>query len=213
MPSFSIRSLLLASLLLIGAAAQAQPSVRYGVTGGVALATQSPGEDARSGFNVGAYGEVILLPFLAVGADLSYVQKGQRFQSTLPVVIDGDSTLSAGTSTIALDYASVSLIAKPSFSITPVGPAVYALLGPRVDVLLREKLLFSGEQVDDVTITTDRNEALVFGYDVGVGVRLGTVLPTPVFAEVRFSGDLSEVLREMSGVENRVVQFRIGLDF
>ncbi len=207
------RLLLTGLFLLTGLAVQAQPSFRYGVSGGLALATQSPGEDIRSGFNVGAYGEIVLLPFLAVGADISYVQKGQRFDSTLPVVIDGDSTITAGTSTIALDYASFTLTAKPSISVTPAGPVVYALLGPRVDVLLREKLLFSSDDVDDVTITTNRSESTVFGYDVGLGVRIGTLLPTPVFAEVRFSGDLSDVLKEGLDVENRVVQLRVGLDF
>ncbi|MEM1043972.1 MAG: outer membrane beta-barrel protein [Bacteroidota bacterium] len=207
------RILLLAACLLAGTAAHAQPLLRYGVSGGLALATQSPGEDSRSGFNVGVYAEVAPLPFLAVGADLSYVQKGQRFDNTQLLLVEGDTVLTAGTSTIALDYASFAVTAKPSVSLSPRGPEVYAVLGPRLDLLLREKLLFGSDDVEDFTVTTERNASTVFGYDVGVGVRLRTLLPTPVFAEARFSGDLSEVIPEAPDVRNQVVQLRLGLDF
>lgn len=214
MVSFSLRPFLFACLLLlIGTAVQAQPSLRYGFSGGLALASQSPGEDSRSGFNVGFFGEVVVLPYLAVNADLSYVQKGQSFRDSLGIAGPDTTLLDPGTFTIALDYASLALTAKPFLLFGERGAGVYAVLGPRIDVLLREKLLFSGEQEDGVTITTERNESLVLGYDAGVGVRLGTVLPVQVFTEVRFSGDLSEVLKEVPGVENRVLQFRLGVDF
>lgn len=204
-------------LLLLGATAQAQIPLHYGALVGFSAARQTPGEDARTGFNFSAYVDVAPLPFASLSLETAYVQKGQSFEEDLvqpdnngdPVVID------RGTFTLALDYFSVGLAVKPSLPLGPIGTSVYALAGPRLDLLLNEKLLFSGDE-ESVRFNIEEHESTVWGYDVGVGVRLGTVLPVPLLVEVRYSGDLTDAYDGLAGrpdpTKNQVMQLRVGVE-
>ncbi len=201
-------------LLLLGLDAQAQLSPRYGALGGFSAARQSPGEDARTGFNVASFVEVAPLPYVAASLEVAYVQKGQTFEDDL---IDDESVvIGRGTFTLALDYLSIGVAAKPSLPLGPPGASVYAVVGPRLDVLLNERLAFSGDGTS-IRFTIDQHERTVWGYDVGVGLRFGTVLPIPLLAEVRFSGDLTDAYDGLAGrpdaAKNQVMQLRLGVEF
>lgn len=217
LPMKMLRFLALLLPLLVGLDAQAQIQLDYGALVGFSAARQSPGDDARTGFNFSAFIEAAPIPFAAVALETAYVQKGQTFDGPLtqpdddgvPVVID------RGTFTLGLDYLSVGLAVKPSFPLGTPGASVYAVAGPRVDVLLNEKLLFSGDE-EDVRFTIEEHESTVWGYDVGAGLRFGTVLPVPLLVEVRFSGDLTDAYDGLAGrpdaTKNQVMQLRIGVE-
>lgn len=180
---------------------------------GFSAAAQSPGVDARTGFNLALFADYKPLPNVAVSLEAAYVQKGQRYGADL---VDIDSTVvDTGTFTIALDYASFTLAAKPLLPLGPPGAAVYAVAGPRLDVLLSEKLVFSGD-TESVRFSIEEHEGTVWGYDVGVGLRFGTVLPVPLLAEVRFSGDLTDAFggapMGREATRNQVMQLRIGVE-
>ena len=207
-----LRFALCSVLLMLAASATAQPALDYGAIGGLSLASQSPGDDTRTGFNVGLFADYPVLPYLAVSFEAAFAQKGQNFDGDL---VEVDSTVAdTGTFTIALDYASFTLTAKPFLPLGPPGAAVYAVVGPRLDVLVREKLLFEGTE-ESVRFSIDEHEATVWGYDVGLGVRAGTLLPVPLLAEVRFSGGLTNAFDGTTRptTRNQVVQFRAGIEF
>lgn len=212
-----LRFTLCSVLLVLAASAAAQPSLDYGGIGGLSLASQSPGDDTRTGFNVGLFVDYPVLPYLAVSFEAAFAEKGQNFDGELTQPNDeGDPiVLDEGTFTVALDYASFTLAAKPSVSLhRRTGAALYAVAGPRLDVLVREKLLFEGPQ-QSVRFSIDEHEATVWGYDVGVGIRAGTLLPVPLLAEVRFSGGLTNAFDGTSRptTRNQVLQLRAGVEF
>lgn len=216
MPLSSVRSFLFGLVLLVvGARAHAQGAWEYGALGGASFATQSPGDDVRTGFNVGMYVDYAVLPYAALTLEAAFVQKGQTFDGVFEQPDSDTSSVGIdGTFTVALDYASFTVAAKPLLPLGDRGMALYAVAGPRLDVLVREKLLF--EALDQsVRFSIDEHEATVWGYDVAVGFRLGDVLPTPLIAEVRFSGDLTNAFdgttRETT--RNQVVQLRVGVEF
>jgi hypothetical protein len=202
-------------LLVLGAGAHAQGAWQYGALGGASLSTQSPGDDVRAGFNVGMYVDYAVLPYAALSLETAFVQKGQTFDGIFEQPGSDDETDEIpGTYTIALDYASFTLAAKPSLPIGDRGMALYAVAGPRLDVLVREKLLF--EALDQsLRLSIDEHEATVWGYDAAIGFRLGDVLPTPLIAEIRFSGDLTDAFDGPSrdATRNQVVHLRIGVEF
>lgn len=213
LPRFALSLLL--TMLTAGAAAQ--PSLQYGGTGGLSLASQSPGEEARTGFNVGLFVDYPVLPYASVSFEAAFAQKGQTYDGELTQPgEDGDPiVLDEGTFTIALDYASLTLAAKPFVTLDRgTGAALYAVAGPRLDVLVREKLLFEGPE-ESVRFSIDEHEPTVWGYDVGVGVRLGMLLPVPLLAEVRFSGGLTNAFAgtTRAATQNQVVQLRAGIEF
>lgn len=205
-------------LLLLTAGATAQPTPDYGAIGGLSLASQSPGEDTRAGFNVGLFADYPVLPCLAVSFEAAFAQKGQNFDGELTQPSEDDSdpvVLDEGTFTVALDYASFTLAAKPFLTLDRrTDAALYAVAGPRLDVLVREKLLFEGPE-QSVRFSIDEHESVVWGYDVGVGVRSGTLLPVPLLAEVRFSGGLTNAFdgTTRATTKNQVVQLRAGIEF
>lgn len=215
MPTLRLLSCLLP--LLLGTVAQAQIPLQYGALVGFSAARQSPGDDARTGFNLAAFLDVTPLPYVAASLEVAYVQKGQTFQGDLTQPDDNNipEVIDQGTFTLGLDYFSVGAAVKPSFPIGPIGTSVYAVAGPRLDVLLNEKLLFSGDE-ESVRFTIEEHESTVWGYDVGVGVRFGTVLPVPILAEVRYSGDLTDAYDGLSGrpgtTRNQVLQLRVGVE-
>lgn len=213
----SLRSVFCFLLLSLGAGATAQTSLQYGGIGGLSLASQSPGEDPRTGFNVGVFVDYPALPYVAVSFEAAFAQKGQNFDGDLTQPNeDGDQVvIDDGTFTVALDYASFTLAAKPSVTLNRrYGMALYAVAGPRLDVLVREKLLFEGPE-ESVRFSIDEHKPTVWGYDVGVGVQLGTLLPAPLLVEARFSGGLTNAFdgttREKT--RNQVVQLRLGVEF
>jgi len=205
-------------LLLLTASVAAQPSLDYGAIGGLSLASQSPGDDTRTGFNLGLFADYPVLPYVSVSFEAAFAQKGQNFDGELtqPNDEDGDPiVLDEGTFTVALDYASFTLAAKPFVSLhRRTGAALYAVAGPRLDVLVREKLLFEGPE-ESVRFSIDEHEVTVWGYDVGLGVRSGTLLPVPLLAEIRFSGGLTNAFDGTSRptTRNQVVQLRAGVEF
>jgi hypothetical protein len=203
-------------LLSFGAGAAAQPSLQYGGIGGLSLATQEPGEDVRAGFNVGVFVDYPVLPFVAVSFEAAFAQKGQSYDEMYrQIEADGDTTLIPGTFTFALDYASFTLAAKPSVTLDRRrGASLYAVAGPRLDVLVREKLLFEGFD-QSIRFSIDEHEPTVWGYDVGVGVQLGTLLPAPLLVEARFSGGLTNAFdgATRAKTRNQVVQLRLGVEF
>jgi hypothetical protein len=215
MKSFRFLAVLLP--LVVGLDAQAQVQIDYGALVGFSAARQSPGDDARTGFNFATFVEVAPLPYVAASLEVAYVQKGQTFEGDLTQPDDdGDIVvIDRGTFTLALDYLSMGLAVKPSFPLGPPGPSVYAVAGPRLDVLLNEKLLFAGDE-EDVRFTIEEHASTVWGYDVGAGLRFGTVLPVPLLVEVRFSGDFTDAYDGLSGrpdaTKNQVMQLRVGVE-
>ena len=212
-----LRFALCSVLLMLAASATAQPALDYGAIGGLSLASQSPGDDTRTGFNVGLFADYPVLPYLAVSFEAAFAQKGQNFDGELTQPNDeGDPiVLDDGTFIIALDYASFTLAAKPFLTLDRrTDAALYAVAGPRLDVLVREKLLFEGTE-ESVRFSIDEHEATVWGYDVGLGVRAGTLLPVPLLAEVRFSGGLTNAFDGTTRptTRNQVVQLRAGIEF
>ncbi|MEP0546280.1 MAG: porin family protein [Rhodothermales bacterium] len=212
-----LRLLLLLLPLLVGLDAQAQVQIDYGTFVGFSAARQSPGDDARTGFNLAGFVEVTPIPYAAAALEVAYVQKGQTFDGPLTQPDDnGDIVvIDQGTFTLALDYLSLGLAVKPSLPLGPLGSSVYAVAGPRLDVLLNEKLLFSGDE-EDVRFNIEEHASTVWGYDVGAGLRFGTVLPVPLLVEVRFSGDLTEAYDGLAGrpdaTKNQVMQIRVGVE-
>ena len=202
------------ALLALSVTARAQTPLQYGALGGVSFATQSPGGDARTGFNLGMYVDYAVLPYASVSLEAAFVQKGQSYDGVYEQP-DSDSTTANinGTFTIALDYASFALAAKPSVPLGSSGASVYAVAGPRLDVLVREKLLFDALE-QSVRLSIDEHEATVWGYDVGLGFRAGRLLPTPLLAEIRFSGDFTNAFGGTTRLttRNQVIQLRIGIE-
>ena len=213
LPRFVLCSL----LLTLGADAYAQSPLQYGGIGGLSLATQSPGEDPRTGFNVGVFVDYPVLPYASVSFEAAFAQKGQNFDGELtqPDENDNPIVLDDGTFTVALDYASFTLAAKPFVPISRrYGASLYAVAGPRLDVLVREKLLFEGPE-QSVRFSIDEHEPTVWGYDVGIGVRSGDLLPVPLLVEGRLSGGITNAFdgATRNKTRNQVVQLRLGVEF
>lgn len=207
--------LLLVISLTMSTEVSAQSPLQYGGLGGLSVATQSPGDDARTGFNLSLFVDYPALPYAAVSLEAAFGQKGQLFDGVYEQPEpDGSVTEIDGSFTLALDYASFTLAAKPFVPLGRRGASLYAVAGPRLDVLVQEKLLFEGLD-QAIRFSIDEHETTVWGYDVGLGVRAGALLPVPLLAELRFSGDLTNAFDGTSrdATRNQVFQVRAGIEF
>lgn len=143
--------------------------------------------DRRTGWRGSAFAEKRLLPFLAVRGEVGYTQRG-FVESTTEVDRDGNETPREATT--RLDYLTIPLLAKLEHD---VGAAsLYALAGPRVDLLLgREAGVFAFSTGDIESEVADFYDSTAAGGTLGVGVST-RMQPAQVFIEGRYDVDITD---------------------
>jgi hypothetical protein len=146
---------------------------RIGLSGGFVSAHATDNMDQfdlerRSGWTASAFIEKRVLPALSVRSEVGYIQRG--FVDTQEE-IDADGTLlSVVESETQFDYLTIPVLAKLVYDTSPA--AVYALAGPRLDILLNrdaEDFEFSDGTLVESEIA-DFYDSTALGGTVGIGV-------------------------------------------
>lgn len=219
--------------LALPTTSHAQVIDRYGVKVGVVSASASNNlsfdisthEDytskdfgRRTGLAVWIFAERQVLPFLALAGEVGYVQRGftetpleYYYRGVMPV----DYAATAADASTRLDYLSVAVMAKSGYDLARM--RLYALAGPRVDVLLS---IEAGE-FSTPEYTLDSKSAYVRGYEswavggtFGAGMLVDVGLRGRLLLEARYAFDVTDSLSwEPSEMRNNAVSFVVGVAF
>lgn len=206
-------------VLLCGQPIEAQP-LRYGLKAGPSLtniASSFPQENLdpsygwRKGFSVLGIGEWGATSHLSLVTEMGYVQRG--YENTIEARNEVGESLGTITETTSFGYASGAVLGKgrrPG-SVTP-----YAVLGPRIDVLLHSSFhtprKISGGTSEN--IVTRNYDTVTVGGTIGVGVETRRLFPGRAFVEMRYGTDVTDSLSSAPReIRNRTIDLLIGITF
>jgi hypothetical protein len=151
-----------------------------------------------SGIDVGVSFEFLSFPFFGFLIEGHYLQKGM----TVDFV---DTTGPEPTNTEInnkINYLAIPVLAKISLG------GLYAIGGPRLDVLISKDI---GTGFDTVY---DDFETFVTGYDIGIGYQLGIIPTMSPLIELRYSGDFKDSYEsETLSINNKSFQVLVGIIF
>jgi hypothetical protein len=179
------------------------PSVRFGIRGGLNLATLH-GDDAsfdtvepknRTGFCAGVFLAIPLSQSFFIQPEALYAQKGAKYE-------EGGEKL-----TVKLDYVEVPLLFKGRFGSGNAKPSIFA--GPAVAFKIKSRLELDGEEEDPEEIKgTD------FGIVAGLGLDLAAGRGYFVI-DARYTWGLTSLddSSEEVDVKNGVWSFSVGYAF
>jgi hypothetical protein len=200
-------------VLLISTVTQSQFIRGYGFKVGAVSANQtydynivfdfSP--DNRWGFDVGAFVELLDIPYISVLGELHYIQKGfsEKFQETSP-----DDPAGTGryiTLKPRADYFSIPVLAKIRFELGPIVP--YIIGGPRFDFLV-------GKEADGFEAVIDHLKSADVGISVGGGVEVKLPAGPAILGEIRYSPDFTNAFKSSTlTVKNQSVELLVGVMF
>jgi hypothetical protein len=166
--------------------------------------------DPRSGFSAGFFAEINLWNEFFLLGDLSYMQKGSKYQllGTRRIQEEPGYTIVEYNYDNRLDYISILLAIGYKYRIDFVSP--YIIFGSRIDYLIRGKHVFSEplpifDQVNEL-------EKVTYGLSMGGGIEFPKWLPFNLSLEFIYSPDLSN-----SFLDNRTeitnISYEINLKF
>jgi hypothetical protein len=158
--------------------------------------------DTRWGFTAIAFVELLDLANFSALIEVQYTQKG--FIESIPITTESqpDGTGEFVTKRPRVDYLSIPLLAKVRLPISDI--ALYAVAGPRYDMLL-------GKKSDGYDAVIDKFKTSEFGATFGVGVELTSILPRSVLAEFRYNPSFTGAFNNnYLTVRNRSFDFLLG---
>ena len=195
------RTHLLSALLLLGSAvssatAQAPDGYEFKVTAVSSTTTDHLAGTTEPIWGIGAAGAAewqVAGPF-AVRSQLEYAPRGVRQRLVDPNV---DSGLRLTDAETRLHYLSVLLAAKAKHSFDEVPLALYATLGPRVDLMIGSESGTFEFEVGNVSANLDaRYNQAAFGLAGGVGLELNVSERIALTLEVRQHRDVTASVAE-----------------
>jgi len=163
----------------------------YGLKVGAVSATQTwdykinvnfPTE-RRWGIDVGAYVEILDIPYISLLGELHYIQKG--FSITLPVttLAQPGCTGEYVTKRPRVDYLSVPLLVKLRLDMGMVVP--YFFVGPRLDILI-------AKEPEGIQAVLDNFKNTDVGVSLGAGFEVPLTIISAALVEFRYSPSLNE---------------------
>ncbi len=118
------------------------------------------------------------MPVFSVSSEVHYIQKGFQYKIQVTTEENPDGTGTYKTFSPRLDYLSIPLLAKCRLDWE--SSSLYAIAGPRMDILLRS---------DDAgfSIVLDHLRSTEFGLTMGIGYVVSKIAPFGIGAEFRYS--------------------------
>jgi hypothetical protein len=198
-------AILLMSLLTLSMTHTASAQARVGIKGGLNVSNMYidniHDENARYGFNVGLYGQILSSDFFAVQPELLYSTKGSKaFYQDI-----GDQTVKYNFNYIDL----------PVLAVFKLGRSAEIHVGPYVSYLLNANISYSGDVINgDDEIDKDDLKSYDYGLTGGFGLNFG-----PMQAGVRYNYGLVKIADNadselyLGDSKNSVAQIYLSLNF
>lgn len=158
--------LFLFSSLLIAESAQAQDDRRMGIKGGLNATNiyqnDINDENARFGFNLGLYGQILSSDVFAIQPELLYSTKGARWDYS-------------GTIDQSIDF-NINYLDLPVLAVFKLGETAEIHAGPYVGYLLSAKVKYDGDLANG-TDDIDRDDLNTVDYGLvgGLGLNFGAM--------------------------------------
>ena len=163
-----IAALLLLSALAIGLNPEANAQARAGIKGGLNVSNlyidDVDDENARYGFNVGLYGQVLSSETFALQPELLFSTKGTKAD------YNGLGGLMDQTVKFNLNYLDL-----PVLAVFKLGDAAEIHVGPYASYLLNANISYSGNVNGDDELDKDQLKSYDFGLAGGLGMNFGPV--------------------------------------
>jgi opacity protein-like surface antigen len=153
--------------------------------------------------SIGLFADLDLMDNVIFEAELTYLRKGSReslrYDVTTQENPDGDGSTATYVREMGLQYVELGLNLKPLIRIGDF--RAYGIVGSSVNYLT------------DVTGFLKQDfKDIVMGYRIGAGVEIGKLANTPVFVEIKYSGDFSKFYSSQYGtLWNRAIIASIGI--
>ena len=188
---------------LTASTAFAQGEVRFGVKGGVNLAsiggdtyyTGFGGFDSRTSFHIGALVEIPFTDKISLQPEVLYSAQGSKLNYGLGVA-SGDTKL---------DYVNIPILGKYH-----IIAGLSAELGPVVGILIKA----DGRDIDDGTEGDIKDQYK--STDIGIGVGASYRLPMGFFGSLRYNKGITDI-NDADGIsaknQNNVFQVSAGYTF
>lgn len=201
--------------------ARAQNNVRYGVKAGLTsseLRFDGGGYDGRFGLNGGVFAVVPFRGAFSALLQADFYRKGYEQNE----VRDANNTNLGTDADFQYDYTVLLVAAHYRAALGSRGAALYAFLGPRIDVFLGDRVVATnrdGEretfEVEGTSIFDTDFNATVLGASAGLGVDLANAMSVPLLIELRYDADLTPAWspREDNDLRFRTFSLRAGLSF
>jgi hypothetical protein len=162
----SVVILFLFSSLLIAQSAHAQDGRRMGIKGGLNATNiyqnDINDENARFGFNLGLYGQILSSDVFAIQPELLYSTKGARWEYT-------------GGVEQSIDF-NINYLDLPVLAVFKLGKTAEIHAGPYVGYLLSAKIKYDGDLANGTdNIDRDDLNTLDYGLVGGLGLNFGGV--------------------------------------
>ncbi len=198
-------AILLMSLLTLSMIHTVSAQARVGIKGGLNVSNlyidNIHDENARYGFNVGLYGQILSSDFFAIQPELLYSTKGSKaFYEDL-----GDQTVKYNFNYIDL----------PVLAVFKLGRSAEIHVGPYVSYLLNANISYSGDVINgDDEIDKDDLKSYDYGLAGGFGLNFG-----PMQAGVRYNYGLVKIADNaaselyLGDSKNSVAQIYLSLNF
>ena len=188
-------------------------TLHYGVKTGVTFANQdfdytefgSPNFNTYSGWDIGFFAEMELVPAISLASELHYVQKGHVIkvhEQTYDRVPTGHAMRSFSSH---IDYLSLSVLAKTSLSFG--GARTYLFAGPRIDIKVGQNATLGME------VVYDEFESSVWGGTIGIGQEFPLSSCAAALVEVYYHDDFTEACQtNWLTVKNRAWGIVVGVE-
>lgn len=202
------------SLIVTGSSYSQIPSI--GIKGGLSVANVSgypTDTDNKTGFALYAFMDILNLPFISVGGEAGYVQKGFN----LPVVLTDPQGNPTGSYDIKneIGYVDISVIGKVKLAGKTAVP--YLLAGPTfgVKTSASSKAVGGSGPVDgDLKTLVDNYKSTSIGGTFGLGIEVPTPALIKIMAEARYGIDFSNSYESTPfNLKNKGFEFLIGVAF
>jgi hypothetical protein len=199
-----MKKVILSLGLLVGIAgvANAQTGLKLGLKGGFNGATvsgsDSKGSEYKAGFAAGGLLNYGFTDHASVQGELLYSQKGFSIDNA------GGTTAKS-----TLGYIDVPILFK--YTVGDDGKGLFLELGPQGSFIINQRSFVEdsgGKQIGSSETSTDAFNKAVIGYVGGIGYQLTSGLGLGV----RYTGDVSQVLKDNAGalnLHNSVFQFQV----
>ena len=201
------RNIIITAILMIAGTNAANTQVTYGVRAGISGSALSKpgnlydGHKYNPGLQLGATIEYNFTNILSLETGLVYQDKGGKSITSIENGIQD--------ATIELDYLTIPLTAKASFSEQlglESGWGIYGLAGPYYSLLIDQHISISEISADDLSAEED------FGLLFGIGISRD-VNQFEVYSDIRYENSLNDILSFNKELRNKAVTWSIGINF
>ncbi|MDR2221920.1 MAG: PorT family protein [Flavobacteriaceae bacterium] len=205
-----MKNILLFIITLVGVSTivEAQvPKMKYGVKGGLTLATLSDLDDAKlhKDIHLGVFTELKFTEKFSVQPELLYVRQGVKQEGTIYSSTDSYTMEESFLKVVTLSYVYVPIMAKYYLI---EGLSVEA--GPQVGFLVKDNSIF-GVTARDSYLDPETSPKKV---DYGLNMGAAYALPNGLFFEARYNLGLQKINEAGSkNIKNRALQLSVGYKF